>query len=80
MSRKCPCGKPVSRKRSLCNECSYIYGERSEWPEWLSWLVADIKRVDDYERTHGHYFYEESILEDNKIDDTYELTEKLSRI
>lgn len=44
MQRKCACGKLIAGKRHLCNECSKIYGPRSEWPEWLRFWVNDTER------------------------------------
>lgn len=45
MARFCPCGKAISNKRWICVECGEIYGyDRSEWPEWLRFVVNDNNR------------------------------------
>jgi len=41
------CQKPKAKRFELCAECFGIYGrDRSEWPEWVSFLVADDNRLD----------------------------------
>lgn len=46
MSKKCcVCGKIITNSYDLCNKCLSEYGkDRSEWPEWLIFLVADTQR------------------------------------
>ena len=78
MNRYCPCGKTIGYKQSLCKECAYIYGSRSEWPAWLKFYVADIQREIKYDRTHDDL--DTDCLDGEEIDDSYELNQKLSRI
>ncbi len=43
--RCCICGKVITNSYDLCNRCLVDYGSNSaEWPEWLTFLVADKKR------------------------------------
>lgn len=42
--RQCPCGRKIPAKHYLCRECKDIYGERVDWPEWLKFYVADMRR------------------------------------
>ena len=60
--RACPCGRKIPAKHYLCRECRDIYGERSEWPEWLKFYIADLKREQDveiHERANaGRVFYD----------------------
>ena len=45
MHHKCVCARNIIGNNELCNECLAIYGaHRAEWPEWLKFLVNDIKR------------------------------------
>lgn len=61
MIKHCACGKLISNERYLCKECGDIYGYKvEEWPEWLRWVISDIQRVWDAERTHDEF----SIYED----------------
>lgn len=56
MRKTCVCGKCITRG-DLCNICLNIYGaNRSEWPEWLKFLVNDMRkelrrerRIDEHE-------------------------------
>ena len=42
-SWKCPCGRKITNKHSLCPECRNIYGDdRTEWPGWLLFMVNDL--------------------------------------
>lgn len=52
MSKKCcVCGKIITNSYDLCNKCLSEYGkDRTEWPEWLVFLVADTQRL-RYQRT-----------------------------
>ena len=58
MRKLCVCGKCITRG-DLCNICLNIYGAvRSEWPEWLKFLVNDMRkelrrerRIDEHETT-----------------------------
>jgi len=45
MSQKhCVCGKIITSNYDLCNSCLEQYGkDRSEWPEWLIFMVADMR-------------------------------------
>lgn len=43
--RSCICGNTKNPTWDLCSECNEIYGNRSEWPEWLSFLVSDNNRI-----------------------------------
>jgi hypothetical protein len=61
MKKMCVCGKSVLPSHSLCKECFEIYGVKSEWPEWLRWMVADIQREWDYDRNHDELeFFDET--------------------
>lgn len=54
MHRICVCGKPIVGKCDLCRECARIYGVNcSVWPEWLRFLVADLKREHRSEISHS---------------------------
>jgi len=45
MQRRCVCGKPIKGKTHLCADCLEIYGtDRTDWPEWLKFLVNDLDR------------------------------------
>lgn len=50
MQRLCVCGKPLNGRRHLCPECASIYGNRSDWPEWLRFWINDTEREIRYER------------------------------
>ena len=52
MSQKhCVCGKIITSNYDLCNSCLEQYGKvRSEWPEWLIFMVADMKRERRHDR------------------------------
>lgn len=74
MQRKCVCGKYLAGKRHLCDECSDIYGQREEWPEWLKFWVNDTERenrreinIDEHEISFSDLEYDE--------DDDYEYEE-----
>ena len=44
-NRCCICGKVITNCFELCANCTAEYGlDRTEWPEWLRFLVADMKR------------------------------------
>ncbi len=44
-SNRCICGKVITNGFELCANCTAEYGlDRTEWPEWLRFLVADMKR------------------------------------
>jgi len=62
MSRTCVCGKPILSNRALCKECYEIYGDKENWPMWLSWMVGDIQRELNYDRNHKNNvnFFDES--------------------
>ncbi|RLC33519.1 hypothetical protein DRH14_04735 [Candidatus Shapirobacteria bacterium] len=60
MRKMCVCGKSIKYNSSLCHECQQIYGIKvSEWPEWLKWLVADVKREWDHERYRDDLPYDD---------------------
>ena len=62
MERYCVCGKEIRPNRCLCKECGGIYGYvRSEWPEWLRWMVSDMQRSVDQERLHEELSLEDEI-------------------
>ena len=62
MERYCVCGKEIKPNRCLCKECGEIYGYvRSEWPEWLRWLVNDTQRSLDQERLHQELSFDDEI-------------------
>jgi hypothetical protein len=45
MNKRCVCGKVITSRFDLCNRCQVEYGyDRSMWPAWLVYMVADIKR------------------------------------
>lgn len=45
MNKRCVCGKVITSRFHLCDKCQAEYGlDRSKWPEWLVFLVADMKR------------------------------------
>ena len=49
--KRCVCGKVITSNYDLCNSCLEQYGkDRSEWPEWLIFTVADLKRERRQER------------------------------
>lgn len=53
MQKFCPCGKKINFRLDLCKECLDLYGtDKKEWPEWLVYMVSDIKRETDYENKH----------------------------
>lgn len=45
MNKKCICGKVITSRFDLCSRCIDEYGtNRSEWPDWLKFLISDMKR------------------------------------
>jgi hypothetical protein len=45
ISKRCVCGKVITSQFDLCGNCEAEYGlDRSKWPEWLVFMVADLKR------------------------------------
>ena len=56
MNKHCVCGKVITSQFHLCAKCQEEYGlDRSKWPEWLVFMVADIDREvrqDDVIRDH----------------------------
>jgi hypothetical protein len=53
MQRTCVCGKPIANNMRLCKNCYLKYGsDSSEWPEWVKFMVNDIKREVRYEERH----------------------------
>jgi len=45
MNKRCICGKVITSKYDLCANCMAEYGkDRSEWPDWLKFMVADMRR------------------------------------
>ena len=45
MSKRCVCGKVITSRFDLCDKCQDEYGlDRVRWPDWLAFMVADIKR------------------------------------
>jgi len=44
-TKRCVCGKVITSNFDLCDNCQAEYGtDRSGWPEWLVFMVADLKR------------------------------------
>jgi hypothetical protein len=44
-AKRCVCGKVITNSYDLCNSCLEEYGADSgNWPEWLVFMVADLKR------------------------------------
>ena len=44
-NRRCVCGKIITSNFDLCEKCMLEYGKnREEWPDWLVFMVADMKR------------------------------------
>ena len=56
--RNCICGRRIPAKHYLCRECRDIYGSRDEWPEWLKFYVADMKREEDCETNTRERHYD----------------------
>jgi hypothetical protein len=49
--KRCVCGKVITSNYDLCNSCLAKYGkDRTEWPEWLIFMVADLKHERRQER------------------------------
>lgn len=49
----CCCGLARGVKGDLCTDCLAEYGkDRTKWPEWLLFLVHDVRRETAYERRH----------------------------
>ena len=76
MKKTCACGKAINTKNDLCRECLELYGtDKAEWPEWLRFLVADLKREYEYEIKHGsdlEYDEERDFTENPEMDfDTF---------
>ena len=45
MQKRCVCGKVITSQYDLCANCLKEYGyNRSEYPEWLVFMIADMKR------------------------------------
>lgn len=45
MQKRCVCGKIITSQYDLCANCLREYGtDRSEYPEWLKFMIADLKR------------------------------------
>ncbi len=45
MNKRCVCGKVITSQYDLCANCLREYGtNRSEYPEWLVFMIADLKR------------------------------------
>lgn len=39
--RRCACGSVIRLRDSICKNCRIKYGnDRSEWPEWMKFLVS----------------------------------------
>ena len=73
---ECICGKKISVRKWLCSECREIYGPRGEWPEWLRFYIADLRREEDAEikRREKHYdAVEERVVQRprSSLDETY---------
>ena len=44
-TKRCVCGKVITSNFDLCEKCMVEYGKnRAEWPDWLTFMVADMKR------------------------------------
>jgi hypothetical protein len=62
MYKTCVCGKRIQPKHDLCSECLSLYGtDKSEWPEWLSFMVSDIRREYNYECRHDDLEFNEEV-------------------
>jgi hypothetical protein len=60
MKKTCVCGKTITNRTDLCAECKELYGtDKTDWPEWLRYMVADMKREYDYELKHMDFEYDE---------------------
>ena len=58
MSKHCVCGKVITSQFDLCGKCESEYGlDRSKWPEWLVFMVADIK----------HEFEQDKAIRSNEV-------------
>jgi len=45
INKRCICGKVITSNFDLCANCMAEYGkDRSEWPDWLKFMIADMKR------------------------------------
>jgi len=54
MNKVCVCGKTIPIKNDLCRECLSLYGtDKTEWAEWLRFMVSDLKREYEYEIKHS---------------------------
>lgn len=76
MKKTCVCGKAIINRADLCAECKDLYGtDKKDWPEWLRFMVADMKREYDYELRHGNdleYDEERDLTENPEMDfDTF---------
>jgi len=52
----------IAGTRELCPECREIYGDRADYPEWLKFLLADMRREQRLE-------VRESVMAERSIDD-----------
>jgi hypothetical protein len=58
MKKSCPCGTIIPNNWYLCKECLKVYSKnKSDWPAWLAFAVADTQRQWDYNRTHDEIAY-----------------------
>lgn len=45
MNKRCVCGKIITSQYDLCANCLAEYGtDRSLYPDWLKFMIADMKR------------------------------------
>lgn len=62
MYKTCVCGKRINPKSDLCKDCSDTYGtDKNDWPDWLTFMVADIRREYKYENRHADLEFNEEI-------------------
>ena len=54
----CICGNKKNPAWDLCSECNEIYGNRSEWPDWLSFLISDNNRISYDNRKWNAFVFE----------------------
>lgn len=57
----------------MCPECREIYGERADYPEWLKFLLADMRREQRLE-------VRESVMVERSMDDDRPPVQRMSLI
>lgn len=57
-AKYCVCGCAIQYKRDLCFDCVKLYGtDKSQWPEWVAFLVKDNQDEWNRERYHDELEY-----------------------